>query len=290
LLVAVGGGTLGDAAGFFAASYLRGIDWCPLATTSLSLADSAIGGKTAINGPGVKNLMGAFHQPLGVYGALEALHSLPRRHLRSGLAEITKCAVIADAELFAWLERNAGALEGLDPEAWEHALVAANAVKAAVVAADPRERGGRAVLNFGHTVGHALEAVDRPRLLHGEAISLGMIAASWVSEQRVRAEDGLTDRIRSLLGRLGLPVQCAQLDVVNTMKAIGYDKKTRGGRAMMVLTPRVGLATFGHEVEWPMLDRALRSLSGLAAPKTPPPAHPPARPRRGRGPTRGAGR
>ncbi len=288
LVIAVGGGTVGDAVGLFAATYLRGIAWCPLATTSLALADSAIGGKTAVNGAGVKNLIGAFHQPVGVYGALEALRTLPRRHRVAGLAEVVKCGAIADRALFALLERTAPRLAGVDLEAWEAVLRRANAVKARIVARDPREEGPRALLNFGHTVGHALEATQRPRLLHGEAISLGMIAASWISERRGLAPAGTLSRVRALLTELGLPVERDRGDSASVLNAVGYDKKSRAGEARMVLTHGVGSATFGHRIERTMLGRSLRFLSG-APPHSSSPSRP-GRVRPHRVPRAGAGR
>jgi len=260
LVVAVGGGTLGDLVGFFAATYMRGVDWCPLATTVVSLADAAVGGKTAVNCNGLKNLVGAFHQPVGVYGALEALHSLPRRHRMAGLAEVVKCGLIADAGLFELLERRAGELSQAGGEIWAEALHRSVQVKAGVVAEDPEERGRREVLNFGHTLGHALEATLHPALHHGEAVALGMLAALHVGRGRGLGGDDLLPRVESLLERLGLPTRHRGIDVASTMEAVGYDKKVWDRQVRMVLTERIGSATVGHAVDRAEMSRALQAL------------------------------
>jgi 3-dehydroquinate synthase len=260
LVVAVGGGTLGDVSGYFAASYQRGIDWCPLATTVVALADSAMGGKTAVNFDGLKNVLGAFHQPVGVYGALEALATLPRRHRVAGLAEIVKSGMIGDRRLFELLERQAQDLEDAASPGWQEAVARSAAIKADIVAADPREEGPRALLNFGHTFGHGLEAAMRPRLLHGEAVALGMIAATRISEWRAMAPEGTSERLRALLVDLGLPEKVHEIDFVSLFKSMRYDKKGVAGQARMVLTTGIGSATFGHAVPGPTLRRAARSL------------------------------
>ena len=260
VVVAVGGGTVGDLAGFFASTWMRGVPWAPVATTSLAMADSAIGGKTAVNLGGVKNVVGTFHQPFGVYGALEALQSLPARHRRSGLVEVLKAGVIADPLLVEVLERDAERIGSLDRGTWRAILRAANRVKADVVAEDPLEDGRRAVLNFGHTLGHALEVAHRPRLTHGEAVGLGMIAACWISERLDVAPHGTEDRIAEVLRRLGLPVGIREVDEVKLWRAVRYDKKSSSGSARLVLTPGIGSATVGHTVERKILQGALQAL------------------------------
>jgi len=260
LVVALGGGTVGDLVGFFAASYMRGLDWCPIATTVISLADSAVGGKTGVNGYGLKNLIGAFHQPSGVYGALQALESLPQRHRVGGLAEVLKCGIIADAELFEILEQRAEELRVENLELWATVLERAARVKGKVVSQDPRETGIREILNFGHTLGHAIEATARPPLHHGEAIALGMIGALRISQTRGLAPSGTTSRITELLGRLGLPRAAPGVDTETALVAVGYDKKVWDRRVRMVLTEGIGSATVGHEVEWSELSQALQTL------------------------------
>lgn len=261
LVIALGGGTIGDLAGFFASTWMRGIDWCPVATTSLALADSSIGGKTAIDLGRVKNPVGSFHQPVGVYGAIEALRTLPARHLRAGLAEVVKAGVIRDRRLFERLEREGRELLDPDAEAWLEVLEAACAVKARVVAKDPRESGDRAVLNFGHTLGHALETAHRPRLLHGEAVSLGMIAACWISEEISMAPRGTTDRLRELARQLRLPRSVREVDRSRLWQVMRYDKKASLGQARLVLTTGIGSATVGHAVDRKILQASLGALA-----------------------------
>lgn len=262
LVVAVGGGSIGDLTGFFASTWMRGVPWIPVATTSLAIADSAVGGKTAVNLAGTKNLVGTFHQPAAVYGVIEALESLPARHLRSGLAEVLKSGIIADAKLFDRLVRRADALRALDRDAWRSVLIAACRVKAQVVAADPREGGRRAILNFGHTVGHALEVAHRPRLTHGEAVGLGMMCAGWVSEHLDVAPEGTTDRIVEAIDALRLPRKVREVDHVKLWQAVRYDKKSSDGEVRLVLTEGVGSATFGHRVPRKILQQSLAVLGG----------------------------
>lgn len=260
LVIALGGGTVGDVTGFFAASYQRGVAWSPLATTVLAMADSAVGGKTGVNLAGLKNLVGAFHQPVGVFGALEALTTLPRRHRVAGTAEIVKSAMIADADLFETLEARADDLSRPDSLVWMDVLSRTCAIKAAVVARDPVESRLRAQLNFGHTLGHALEATAIPRPLHGEAVALGMIAASLISEWLAMAPKGTARRLERLLERLGLPTEAPPVDMVKLFGSMRYDKKSRGGEARMVLTAGIGSTRVDEPVDAATLRRAVRHL------------------------------
>lgn len=243
LVVAVGGGTVGDLAGFFASVWMRGVDWVPVGTTTLSIADSAVGGKTAVDWRGIKNLLGHFHDPVAVYGVREALDTLPARHYRAGLAEVVKSALIADRSLFERLERAASDLRRRRGDTLMGFLAEASAIKARIVAADPREHGIRAHLNLGHTVGHALEATHRPRLYHGEAVAAGTIAASWLSERLVGADPGTTDRVEALLGELGLLRVLSPVRSTTLWEAMTSDKKAAQGQLRVVLTPRIGTAT-----------------------------------------------
>ena len=261
LVVALGGGTIGDLAGFFASTWMRGVDWCPVATTSLSLADSAIGGKTAVDLGRVKNVVGSFHQPVGVYGALESLGSLPARHRRAGLAEVVKSGIIRDRGLFELLENEGPSLEDPASALWEEVLRRACRVKATIVAEDPREGGARALLNFGHTLGHALEGAHRPALLHGEAVSLGTIAACWISEELRRAPEGITSRVRDVLEALGLPTETGRVDRGKLWRFLRYDKKAKQGEARLVLTEGIGSATFGHPVGRKILQASLGAIA-----------------------------
>lgn len=260
LVVALGGGTVGDLVGFFAATYMRGLDWCPIATTVIAMADSAVGGKTGVNAHGLKNLIGSFHQPVGVYGAVEAIESLGRRHRVGGLAEVLKCGIIADAELYELLEERAEELVPGNRELWGEVLARSARVKTQVVEEDPTEKGPREILNFGHTLGHAVEATARPRLHHGEAVGLGIIGALRISQARDLAPAGTTSRVTELLGRLGLPRAVPGIDPETALVAVGYDKKVWDRKVRMVLTEGIGSATVGHTVEWSELSQALQSL------------------------------
>lgn len=260
LVVALGGGTIGDLSGFFASMWMRGVDWIPVATTTLSIADSAVGGKTAVDWNGLKNMLGHFHDPIEVFGVEEALSSLPVRHYRAGLAEVVKTAVIADARLFADLEADAEALRRRDSHHLLGWLGDAARIKARIVARDPREQGVRAWLNFGHTVGHALESAHRPRLLHGEAVAAGMIAASWLSERLVGAPSDTTDRVEELLFRLGLLRVLSPVDGSTLWNLMTSDKKTRQSQPRVVLTPRIGKATVTDLPPGPLLRQAIQQM------------------------------
>ena len=245
IVVAVGGGVTGDLAGFVAATYARGLRFVQVPTTLLSMVDSSVGGKTGINHPRGKNLIGAFHQPVGVIIDLETLKTLPDREYRSGLAEVVKYGVILDAEFFAYLERNVAGLNSRDPDVMRHVIARSCELKADVVSQDEYETTGlRAVLNYGHTYGHAFEALaGYGGLLHGEAVSIGMICASRLAESlgRITTED--TRRQKKLLSELKLPVSVpAELrdrhdDIVACMM---LDKKTEGRELRFVLPSRIG--------------------------------------------------
>jgi len=260
LVIALGGGSIGDVSGFFASTHLRGLDWSPVATTTLAMADSAVGGKTAVNLGGTKNIVGSFHQPLAVYGVLEAMISLPVRHRRAGLAEVAKSALVADASLFRRLERLGPALDSNDAESWAVALDGACRVKAKIVATDERESGPRALLNFGHTFGHALESACRPRPLHGEAVALGMIAATSLSVRRGLAQEETLQRLQELLRGWKLPRARPLPSFESLWRAVTYDKKARGGRPRVVLTEGIGSASFGHAADRASVRRAFDAI------------------------------
>jgi len=191
---------------------------------------------------------------------MEALRSLPRRQLRSGLAEVIKIAVIDRAPMFELLEGLDRKLDDPEHAAWFDLLRSSAASKAAIVASDPREQGRRALLNFGHTLGHAFECAHRPSLLHGEAVALGMIAASWISEDRDMAPKGTSSRVRALLRNVGLPHVMRDLDERTFWESLRYDKKSRAGSIRMVLTEGIGRATVGHVVTAATVRRALQLL------------------------------
>jgi 3-dehydroquinate synthase len=242
-VIALGGGVIGDLTGFAAATLLRGLPVVQVPTTLLAQVDAAIGGKTAVDHPVGKNLIGAFHQPRLVLADVGVLATLPRRELLAGLSEVVKYGVIGDAALFARIEADPTALVTVDPTALVPIVAACARQKAAVVTADEREeRGQRAVLNFGHTVGHALEAVTGySRFLHGEAVAIGMVAAARVSHALGVCGATTVDRVTALLGRLGLPVavpaDVAPADLGAAMRA---DKKSAGGRIRFIAVEDVG--------------------------------------------------
>ncbi len=242
-VVALGGGVVGDLAGFAAASFLRGIPFVQVPTTVLAMVDASIGGKTGVNLPRGKNLVGAFHQPRGVFIDTATLSSLPRRERAAGVAELVKAAAIWDAELFDWLEQHIEAFLDLEPEILLHGLERACAIKAEVVARDEREGGLRRLLNFGHTLGHAIEKHARYRgLLHGEAVSIGMVFAAERSEALGFSPAGTALRLASLLERAGLPTSPPDRPRKAYLAAIGVDKKRQGAGIHFVVLKGVGRA------------------------------------------------
>jgi 3-dehydroquinate synthase len=256
LVVALGGGVVGDLAGFAAAIVNRGCNLVQVPTTLLAQVDSSVGGKTAINVAAGKNLVGAFHQPSLVLIDPSLLDTLDSRQLRAGYAEIVKYALIADAELFAWLEGNAAALLGGDPAARAYAIAAAVAGKARVVEEDERETGGRrALLNLGHTFGHALEAEIgySERLLHGEAVALGCVLAFEFSAARGISSAEDADRVRDHFAAAGLPTTLAGLGLERSGERLArhmrHDKKREGGRTAFILTNGIGRAFVDRQVE-----------------------------------------
>ena len=242
-IVALGGGVIGDLAGFAAACYQRGIDFVQAPTTLLAQVDSSVGGKTGVNHPGGKNLIGAFHQPRAVLADLATLRTLPPRELRAGLAEVIKYGLIDDADFLAWLEGHLEALLALDPGALSHAVRRSCEIKARIVAVDEREQGPRALLNFGHTFGHAIEtASGYGEWLHGEAVAMGMLLAADMSRHLgwLTAED--VERVRELLRRAGLPTRAPAVGARRAHELMGMDKKVLQGRIRLVLLRRLGQA------------------------------------------------
>lgn len=248
-LVALGGGVVGDVAGFAAATYLRGIDFVQVPTTLLAMVDSSVGGKTGVDHPRGKNLIGAFHQPRAVVADLEVLATLPAREVRSGFAEVIKAALLGDAELFGLLERRGPALAE-DPEALEEAVARAVALKVGVVTADEREAGSRALLNLGHTLGHAVEAAAGfGAWTHGDAVALGLgFAARLSSRVGLLAE---ADRCRALelLAAWGYPSRAPGLPTSAILAGLRHDKKNVGGRPRWVLLRGIGRAEWGVPVD-----------------------------------------
>lgn len=268
-VVAVGGGVVGDLAGFVAATFMRGLPSWQVPTTLVAQVDSAVGGKTGINLAAGKNLVGAFWQPQGVVADIDTLATLPRREFVSGLAEVVKYGMILDAEFFTWLEEHAAALVARDPDAVLHAVTRSVQLKSAVVEADERETGGaRAALNYGHTFGHALETVcGYGRLLHGEAVALGMARAARLAAALGRLAPEIVARQDRLLDRLSLPVSLDRLDpppsVSDLVAAMRLDKKAVGGGIRFVLPDRIGRVQIVQDVPEPEIVGVL--AAGLKA-------------------------
>jgi 3-dehydroquinate synthase len=258
-VLALGGGVVGDLAGFAAACWMRGVRFVQLPTTLLAMVDSSVGGKTAVDLAQGKNLVGAFHQPAAVLADLETLSTLPARELRAGLAEVVKAAAIADAAFFDWLEAHAEALLARYEALLEHAIATSIAYKAGVVARDEHERGERMLLNFGHTFGHAIETEQGyGGLLHGEAVAVGMVLAATLSTQLGRAPAADGQRLHALLTRLGLPTALpAGLAAPALLARMRLDKKALSGVPRLVLWQGIGRAEVVHDVPEAALLRVL---------------------------------
>jgi len=249
-LFALGGGVVGDLAGFAAACWMRGVDYVQVPTTLLAMVDSAVGGKTAVNLPAGKNLVGAFHQPRLVLADLDTLATLPLRELRSGFAEVVKYGALGDPEFFAFLETHAEALLARDPQLLAETVQACCRAKAALVARDPKERGERALLNFGHSFAHGLEAVTGyAALRHGEAVAIGMALAARLSARLGLADAADAERLERLLARFGLATAYPpDIGAAEVLAAMRLDKKNLGGRLRLILWRGVGRAEIVPDV------------------------------------------
>ena len=265
-VVALGGGCVGDLAGFLAASYLRGIPYVQVPTTLLAQVDSSVGGKVGINLKAGKNLVGAFHQPRAVLCDLDTLGSLPDREFRAGLAEVVKYGVISDLDLFRRLERDSARILKREVSVLSNVIARCCALKAQVVGEDEFETtGARASLNFGHTVGHAIEAVSGYKeILHGEAVSIGMVAAARLSSRLSSLPEVEADRIRDLLLAFGLPIsiKLAPKKRDALFDAMRLDKKVSGGELKFVLAERVGKVLTGQRVADSDIQAALNAIAG----------------------------
>ncbi len=263
LIVAVGGGVIGDLAGFVAATFTRGLRFLQIPTTLLAHVDSSVGGKVGVNLPDAKNMVGAFWQPCGVLIDTRTLDTLPAREYRAGLAEVVKYGVILDADFFAGLEGNVGALRRRDPDLLRSVIARCCQLKADVVRQDEREETGvRAVLNYGHTFCHAIETVTRyEQFLHGEAVSIGMVCASHLAHRLGRIPPELTDRQRRLLVALDLPVHVPPVDHDALVAAMQRDKKVEHGRLRFVLPTRLGHVELASGIEESQVRDVLRAES-----------------------------
>jgi 3-dehydroquinate synthase len=259
-LLALGGGVVGDTAGFVAATVLRGVPFVQVPTTLLAMVDASVGGKTGVNHAVGKNLVGAFHQPIAVFADPETLRTLPPRELRGGLAECIKHDVIRDADGFARLEQNIERALALDM-GYLTELVAHNvAIKARVVEADPFEKGERAHLNFGHTFGHAIETVSQYGYSHGESVALGMAAAAQLATDLEMLDDRSRWRIVAVIEKAGLPARGLTLDAGAVVDAMAFDKKAKAGRLRFVLPDRIGHVVIRDDVPLEAVRRAVESI------------------------------
>ncbi|MDQ1408067.1 MAG: 3-dehydroquinate synthase [Acidobacteriaceae bacterium] len=259
LIIAVGGGVVGDVAGFVAASYLRGVALVHVPTTLVAQVDSSIGGKTGVNLPEGKNLVGAFYPPRLVIIDTDLLRTLPERQFRSGIAEVIKYGVIADAELFAYLEHNMEKLMRKERDSLEYVIPLCVEIKADVVGRDERESGLREILNFGHTFGHALESVTKyRRYLHGEAVAWGMISAALVGRELGITRNDDVSRIVSLIRKMGKMPDWPRVAHKILIAAMLSDKKTRAGKLRFVVSPHIGEAHSSETVSMDALDRAMQ--------------------------------
>ncbi|MEB3351078.1 MAG: 3-dehydroquinate synthase [Cyanobacteriota bacterium] len=267
LIVALGGGVVGDMAGFAAATWLRGIAVAQVPTTLLAMVDAAIGGKTGVNHPGGKNLIGAFHQPRLVLIDPAVLATLPEREFRAGMAEVIKYGVIGDATLFEELEAAAASgglatIEAMGPALLQRLLERSAAAKARVVAADEREGGLRAILNYGHTLGHVVETLSGyGTWLHGEAVAMGMLAAGEIALAMGLWTPGEQGRQRALIAAAGLPLQLPPLDEAAVLSCLQADKKVRQGRVRFVLPTAIGAVTIRDDVPAAEILEAVRRLA-----------------------------
>ncbi len=259
-LLALGGGVTGDITGFLASIYMRGIPFVQVPTTLLAQVDSSVGGKTGVDIPEGKNLVGTFYQPKAVYIDTDVLQTLPDKELRGGLAEVIKYGVIHDAEFFTFLDKNREAILNLEQEVISRLIARCCEIKAWVVEQDEREGGLRRVLNFGHTIGHAVEAASHFKMIHGRAVAAGMCAAADLAVRTGCLAEEAADRIRSLIDDYGLPVSIPEeLDRRRMKQYILNDKKTVGGQAFYVLPEAVGQVRISDQVREEDVDAVLRN-------------------------------
>jgi 3-dehydroquinate synthase len=252
VIVALGGGVIGDLSGFVAATYLRGVPWVCCATSLLSMVDASIGGKTGVDLPSGKNLVGAFHPPFLTVSDLTALHTLPEREFQSGMAEVIKAGIIGDAELFEMIESGSTDVQDIIRRSIK--------VKVDVVREDPFEKGRRAALNLGHTIGHGLEAASQFLLRHGEAIGIGLIAEAKIAERLGLAHSDLSGRIESVIEKVGLPTCYANLETDTIMQLMRSDKKKQLGRLKFALPRDIGDVVIGVDVKDELVHAALEAV------------------------------
>jgi 3-dehydroquinate synthase len=247
-IVALGGGVIGDLTGFVAATYLRGVPFVQLPTTLLAQVDSSVGGKVAVDHERLKNKIGAFHQPRLVIADTDTLKTLPKAELANGLAEAIKTAAVRGKEFFVYLEQNVEKLRALDISALEEAVYQCVSIKAEIVEKDERDAGLRNILNFGHTIGHAIESVSHFGVRHGEAVAVGMVVAARISNRMGLLSYSEVDRLITLVEKAGLPARMPDLDTSAILKAMRHDKKVESGQVRFVLLKEIGDVIVSDEV------------------------------------------
>jgi len=261
-ILALGGGVIGDLAGFVAATYLRGVPLIQIPTTLLAQVDSSIGGKVAVNHGQLKNKIGAFYQPRLVISDISTLKTLPTKVVIDGLAEVIKSAVIGDKELFAFLEKNLNKVKSLNVEVLEEVVFQSAKIKAEIVEKDEKDLGLRSILNYGHTVGHAIESTSDFKVQHGEAVAIGMLAAARISNKLGILDKNELIRLKSVIKRAGLPTQMPNLEVEKIIQAIEHDKKVLRGKIRFVLPESIGSVFITDEVSLSLVEEVLAGEDG----------------------------
>jgi 3-dehydroquinate synthase len=258
---ALGGGVVGDLAGFVAATYMRGVPFVQLPTSLLAQVDSSVGGKVAVNHELGKNLIGAFYQPQAVFMELNYMKTLPQREIYTGLGEIIKYGIIYDADFFAFLEANREQVLALEPEALVHMIARSCEIKAAVVSEDEKEAGLRRILNFGHTIAHAIEKeTGYVRYNHGEAVATGMVGAAYISRELGLIGEAEYNRVREMIARYNLPLQAAGVTIDAMYGDIFHDKKTVGGKVTWVLMEKIGQVICRNDVPADVVKKAMEAV------------------------------
>jgi len=256
-ILALGGGVIGDLAGFVAATYLRGVPLVQIPTTLLAQVDSSIGGKVAVNHGQLKNKIGAFYQPRLVISDISTLRTLPTKVLINGLAEVIKSAVIGDTELFAFLEKNLDKVKSLDEGALEEVVSQSARIKAEIVEKDEKDLGLRSILNYGHTVGHAIESTSDFKVEHGEAVAIGMLAAARISNKMGILDKNELIRLKKVIQRAGLPTQMPNLEVEKLIQTMEHDKKVLRSKIRFVLPESIGSVFITDEVSLSLVEEVL---------------------------------
>lgn len=256
-ILALGGGVIGDLAGFVAATYQRGVPLVQLPTTLLAQVDSSVGGKVAVDHGQLKNMVGAFYHPEMVIADTSTLKSLPEEELVNGLAEVIKSAAIRGGRFFSFLEENMERIKSLDADILEQVVFQSVNIKAGVVAEDERDMGLRHILNYGHTIGHAIESVSDFEIKHGKAVAIGMVAAARIANKLGMLDEGEVNRLQQLIEQAGLPAKMPEIEVEKVMQAMQHDKKVRAGKARFVLLESLGKATVVDDVHPSLIKEVL---------------------------------